>query len=38
MFEQLGGMQIVLHGEGHMGSDKFNQPYKKFHLLEKLLS
>ena len=38
MFKYLGGTLIVLHGEGHMGSDKFNQPYKEFPLLEKLLS
>lgn len=38
MFNHLGGTLIVQHGEGHMGSDKFKQPYKKFPLLEKLLS
>lgn len=38
MFQHLGGTLIVRHGEGHMGSDKFNQPYKQFPLLEKLLS
>lgn len=38
MFEHLGGMLVILHGEGHMGSDKFNQPYKEFPLLEKLLT
>lgn len=38
MFENLGGTLIIRHGEGHMGSDKFNQPYKEFPLLEKLLS
>ncbi len=38
MFEHLGGTLIIQYGEGHMGSDKFKQPYKKFHLLEKLLS
>lgn len=37
MFNKLGGTQIVLHGQGHMGSDKFKQPYKRFRLLEKLL-
>ena len=37
MFKKLGGKLIILHGEGHMGSDKFNQPYKEFPLLEKLL-
>ncbi|MDG7045520.1 MAG: alpha/beta hydrolase [Nitrososphaerota archaeon] len=37
MFRNLGGTLIIRHGEGHMGSDSFNQPYKKFPLLEKLL-
>jgi predicted alpha/beta hydrolase family esterase len=37
MFEHLGGTLIIRHGEGHMGSDSFNQPYKEFPLLEKLL-
>ena len=37
MFEHLGGKLIILHGEGHMGSESFNQPYKEFPLLEKLL-
>ncbi len=38
MFKNLGGTLIIRHGEGHMGSDKFKQPYKEFRLLEKLLS
>jgi hypothetical protein len=37
MFDQLGGKLIILHGEGHMGSDSFNQPYKEFPLLQSLL-
>ncbi|MFH0970212.1 MAG: alpha/beta hydrolase [Candidatus Diapherotrites archaeon] len=37
MQEKLGGELIVLH-EGHMGSDTFNQPYKEFPLLLKLIS
>jgi len=37
MFDRLGGIQIILHGEGHMGSDAFKQPYKKFPLLVKLI-
>lgn len=37
IYEKVGGMQIVLHGEGHMGSDSFNQPYKEFPLLVKLI-
>jgi hypothetical protein len=36
MFDNLGGMQIVLH-EGHMGSTYYNQPYKEFPLLLKLI-
>jgi hypothetical protein len=38
VFEKLGGTLIIRHGEGHMGSTLFNQPYRKFPLLEKLLS
>lgn len=37
MFRNLGGMLIIRHGEGHMGSNTFKQPYKEFPLLEKLL-
>lgn len=37
MFKNLGGMLIILYGEGHMGSDEFNQTYKKFPLLLKLI-
>lgn len=37
IFEKLGGVLITKHGEGHMGSEKFNQPYKKFPLLIKLV-
>lgn len=37
MFDQLGGTLIIRHGEGHMGSTKFNQPYKEFPLLLKLI-
>ncbi len=33
MFDNLGGDLIIRHGEGHMGSDSFNQPYKEFPLL-----
>jgi len=38
LFRHLGGTLIIRHGEGHMGSHKFDQPYKEFPLLEKLLS
>ena len=37
MFDHLGGTLIIKHGEGHMGSEKFNQPYKEFPLLVKLI-
>jgi hypothetical protein len=37
MYKETGGTLIIREGEGHMGSDKFNQPYKNFPLLEKLL-
>ncbi len=37
IFENLGGTLIIRHGEGHFGSDKFNQPYKEFSLVEKLI-
>lgn len=36
MFDHLGGMQII-NNEGHMGSNAFNQPYKEFPLLLKLI-
>ena len=38
MFENLGGTLIIRHGEGHMGSKLYNQPYEEFPLLKKLLS
>ncbi|MFH1501391.1 MAG: alpha/beta hydrolase [archaeon] len=37
MFDNAGGRLIILHGEGHMGSDQFSQPYKEFPLIEKLI-
>ena len=37
MFKKLGGTLIIREGEGHMGSDSFKQPYRRFYLLEKLL-
>jgi len=37
MWRKTGGTLIVRSDEGHMGSDSFNQPYKTFPLLEKLL-
>lgn len=38
MFQRLGGTLIVRHGEGHMGSRKYGQPYRDFPLLERLLT
>ncbi len=37
MFDHLGGTQIILNNEGHMGSVYYKQPYKKFPLLLKLI-
>lgn len=37
IFEKLGGTQIIPHNQGHFGSIKFNQPYKEFPLLKKLI-
>lgn len=38
MLDQLGkGKLIIMKGEGHMGSDKFKQPYKEFPFLLKLI-
>lgn len=36
-FERLKGILIVPHGEGHMGSLTYSQPYPEFPLLLKLL-
>lgn len=36
MADSLGGKLIVLH-EGHMGSERFNQPYKEFPFLRNLI-
>lgn len=37
MFDQLDGTQVIRHGEGHMGSEKFNQSYKEFSFLLKFI-
>lgn len=37
LFEKIGGDLIIRHGQGHMGSEKFNQPYKEFPLLVNLV-
>lgn len=36
MFDKLGGT-LIINNEGHMGSESFNQPYKEFPLLIKLI-
>lgn len=33
MFDRLGGTLIIPHGQGHMGSLSYNQPYSTFPLL-----
>lgn len=38
MLNHLGGMQIIRHGDGHMGSMSYNQPYKAFPLLLQLIA
>ncbi|MEK7063413.1 MAG: alpha/beta fold hydrolase [Patescibacteria group bacterium] len=38
LLDHLGGKQIILKGEGHMGSSTYNQPYKEFPLILKLVS
>ncbi len=37
LFDKLGGTQIIRHGEGHMGSVLFKQPYEKFPFLLKFI-
>ncbi|MDB5195610.1 MAG: putative Alpha/beta fold family hydrolase [Parcubacteria group bacterium] len=37
MLDHLGGTQIILHGEGHMGSTTYDQPYKEFPLILQLV-
>ena len=34
--QEIGGTLMLLHGQGHMGSTEFDQPYKEFPLLERL--
>lgn len=39
MLDHVGkGKLIIMKGEGHMGSDSFNQPYKEFPLLVQLIN
>jgi predicted alpha/beta hydrolase family esterase len=37
IFDRLGGTLIVRHGEGHMGSETFKQPYREFPFLLELI-
>lgn len=37
MFDHLGGALIIFEKEGHMGSDKFDQPYLEFPLVRTLI-
>ena len=37
IFEKLGGNLIIMHNQGHFGSNTFNQPYKEFPFLLKLV-
>ena len=37
MFDKLGGDLIIRADQGHMGSDKFNQPYREFPLVKFLI-
>lgn len=37
IFDHLGGTLIVRHGEGHMGSKTYNQPYREFGFLLELI-
>lgn len=37
MFDNLGGELIIRDGQGHMGSESFNQPYKEFPLIVNLV-
>ncbi|MFH0874830.1 MAG: alpha/beta hydrolase [archaeon] len=37
MLSLFGGTLVVPHNEGHFGSEKYKQPYKKFPLIEKLI-
>lgn len=37
LLDHTGGKLIIMKGEGHMGSDSFNQPYKEFPFLLKLI-
>lgn len=38
MFDKLGGIQVIMAGEGHFGTSEFNQPYPEFPFLVKLIN
>lgn len=38
MCENIGGTLIIRYGEGHMGSNVFNQPYTEFPFLVRLIA
>ena len=38
MFNKLGGKLVIMHGQGHFGSNTFNQPYKEFPFLLQLVN
>ncbi|MEK6983935.1 MAG: alpha/beta hydrolase [Nanoarchaeota archaeon] len=38
MFDKIGGVLTILHAQGHFGSGTYNQAYREFPLLEKILS
>ena len=37
MLDKEGGIQIIMKGQGHMGTSEFNQSYKEFPLLLRLI-
>lgn len=37
MLNKAGGIQIIIKGEGHMGSNYYNQAYKEFPLIKNLI-
>lgn len=37
LFDRLGGISVILHGEGHMGSEAYGQEYREFPLLLKII-
>ena len=37
MFNNLGGKLVIMHDQGHFGSNSFNQPYREFPFLLRLV-